>query len=99
MQMEKCKFSICFSQVLPESSFRRHINKKGTKLEEDLNKIDGDYYIGEYRKGKRHEHGWFVYIAIIHNNIWFKFSNKIFIEYSQFWLIKEYWSLISFLLK
>ena len=52
-----------------ESSFRKHINKKGTKLEEDLNKIDGDYNIGEYKEGKRHEHGWFAYIAIIQNNL------------------------------
>ena len=43
--------------VFFESSFRRHINKKGIKFEEDLNKIDGDYYIGEYKEGKRHEHG------------------------------------------
>ena len=70
MQMEKCKSSICFSPVLPESSFRRHINKKGTKLEEDLSKIDGDYYIREYKESKRHEHGWFAYIAIIHNIWW-----------------------------
>ena len=67
MQIEKCKSSICFSLLLPESSFKRHINKKGTKLEEDLNKIDGDYYIGEYKEGKRHEHGWFAYITIIRN--------------------------------
>ena len=55
--------------VLHEFSFRKNINKKGTKLEEDLNKIDGDYNIGEYKEGKRHEHGWFDYIAIIHNNL------------------------------
>ena len=67
MQMEKCKSSICFSSVLPESSFRRHRNKKGAKLEEVLNKVGWDYYIGEYKEGKRHEHGWFAYIAIIYN--------------------------------
>ena len=44
------------------------INKKRTKLEEDLSKIDG-----ENKEGKRH-HGWFAYIAIIHNIFFF---NKI----------------------
>ena len=67
MQMEKCKSSICFSSVLPESSFRRHRNKKWAKLEEVLNKVGWDYYIGEYKEGKRHEHGLFAYIAIIYN--------------------------------
>ena len=47
--------------------FRRHRNKKEAKLEEVLNKVGWDYYIGEYKEGKRHEHGWFAYIAIIYN--------------------------------
>ena len=63
MQIVDLLFS-CASWIF----FRRHRNN------DILNEFgryiykSGDYYIGEFKGGCRHEHGWFAYIAIIHNN-------------------------------
>ena len=66
MQIVNLLFS-CASWIF----FRRHRNN------DNLNGLckyiykSGDYYIGEFKDGCRHEHGWFAYIVIIYNTLIF----------------------------
>ena len=50
----------------------------------------GDCYIGEFKDGCSHEHGWFAYIAIIHNSLTASFVTILqrllrFILWFDFW--------------
>ena len=52
----------------------------------------GDCYIGEFKDGCSHEHGWFAYIAIIHNSLaasFVLFSGSTFEEsvFCSYWLL------------
>ena len=47
-----------------------------------------DYYIREFKDGRRYEHGWFVYLVIIHNN---KVNSSLHSGLSlKFWIVEKY---------